>query len=115
GVAPPRTSLLIASTIGATRRRCQPGRPSLVPARGAAAGVGTLAAMLRPGSCVRPAGGSPVRVSTGAPGSRPQSVVERWRAERGVEGLFGGSKSADRSIKRNLQPRQRDNEGAEPL
>ena len=71
--------------------------------------------MLRPGSCVRPAGGSPVRVDTGVPGSRPQSVVERWRAERGVEGLFGGSKFADRSIKRILQPRQRDNEGAEPL
>jgi len=48
--------------------------------------------MLRLGSCVRPAGGSPVRVGVGAPGSRPRFVVERWRAERGVEVLFGGSK-----------------------
>ena len=48
--------------------------------------------MVRLGSCVRPAGGSPVRVSAGAPGSRPRFVVERWRAERGVESLFGGSK-----------------------
>jgi hypothetical protein len=40
----------------------------------------------------RPAGGSPVRVSAGAPGSRPRLVVERRRVERGVESLFGGSK-----------------------
>ena len=40
----------------------------------------------------RLAGGSPVRVSAGAPGSRPRLVVERWRVERGVESLFGGSK-----------------------
>lgn len=32
--------------------------------------------MLRLGSCVRPAGESPVRVSAGAPGSRPQSREE---------------------------------------
>jgi hypothetical protein len=50
--------------------------------------------VLRLGSCVRPAGESPVRVSAGAPGSRPRSVVERRRAERGVESLFGGSKRA---------------------
>ena len=50
--------------------------------------------MLRLGSCVRPAGESPVRVSAGAPGSRPRFVVERRRAERGVESLFGGSKRA---------------------
>ena len=48
--------------------------------------------MLRPGSWSRLAGGSPVRVGIGAPGSRPRFVVERWRAERGVESLFGGSK-----------------------
>ena len=35
---------------------------------------------------------SPTRVSAGAPGSRPRFVVERRRAERGVESLFGGSK-----------------------
>ena len=40
---------------------------------------------------------SPVRVVAGEPGSRPRSVVERWRAERGVESLFGGSKHAGRS------------------
>jgi hypothetical protein len=50
--------------------------------------------MLRLGSCVRPAGGSPVRVSAGAPGSRPRSQGEISAAERGVESLFGGSKRA---------------------
>jgi hypothetical protein len=50
--------------------------------------------MLRLESCVRPAGVSPVRVSAGAPGSRPRFVVERRRAERGVESLIGGSKRA---------------------
>lgn len=48
--------------------------------------------MLRLGSCDRPAGESPARVSAGAPGSGPRFVVERRRAERGVESLFGGSK-----------------------
>ena len=50
--------------------------------------------MLRLGSCVRPAGVSPVRVSAGAPGSRPRFSGEIRRAERGVESLFGGSKRA---------------------
>ncbi len=71
--------------------------------------------MVRPGSLTRPAGGSPVRVGTGAPGSRSQLGGENRRAERGVKSLFGGSKSAGRSITRNLQPRQSYNEGAEPL
>jgi hypothetical protein len=44
--------------------------------------------MLRPGSQSRPSGESPVRVGTGAPGSRPRFVVERRRAERGVDSLF---------------------------
>ena len=57
-------------------------------------GLPTVPPMLRVEDCVRPAGGSPVRVSVGAPGSRPQFVVERRRAERGVESLFGGSKRA---------------------
>jgi hypothetical protein len=48
--------------------------------------------MLRLGSWIRPAGGSPVRVSAGAPGSRPRSRGEILAAERGVESLFGGSK-----------------------
>ena len=48
--------------------------------------------MVRPESWIEPAGVSPVRVGAGAPGSRPRFVVERRRAERGVESLFGGSK-----------------------
>jgi len=48
--------------------------------------------MLRLGSCVRPAGESPVRVGAGAPGSRLRSQGEILGAERGVESLFGGSK-----------------------
>jgi hypothetical protein len=48
--------------------------------------------MVRLGSWIRPAGVSPVRVDAGVPGSRPRFVAERWRAERGVESLFGGSK-----------------------
>jgi len=48
--------------------------------------------MVRLESCVRPAGGSPVRVSAGAPGSRPRLEGEILRVERGVESLFGGSK-----------------------
>src|ERR1017187_938394 len=74
-----------------------------------------LERVLRPGSWSRPAGVSPVRVDTGGPGSRPRFVVERRRAERGVESLFGGSEHAGRSLKRTLQPRQSHNAGAEPL
>ena len=50
--------------------------------------------MLRLASWIRPAGGSPVRVGVGAPGSRPRSRGEILAAERGVESLFGGSKRA---------------------
>src|ERR1039458_5492940 len=71
--------------------------------------------MLRPESWIRLAGGSTVRVGTGAPGSRPQFVGEIRRAERGDKSLFGGSKSAGRSFKRILQPRHIYNGGAEPL
>jgi hypothetical protein len=53
--------------------------------------------MLRPGSWIRLAGVSPVRVVAGVPGSRPRFVVEMRRAERGVESLFGGSKRVGRS------------------
>ena len=49
--------------------------------------------MLRLASCVRPAGESPVRVSAGAPGSRPQSRGEIPAAERGVESLIGAKAS----------------------
>jgi hypothetical protein len=76
---------------------------------------GIVQTMLRPASWSRPAGESPVRVGTGAPGSRPRFVVERRRAERGVESLFGGSEHAGRSVKRTLQPRQTHNGGAEPV
>ena len=71
--------------------------------------------MLRPESWTGLAGGSPVPVGTGAPGSRPRFVVETRRAERGVKSLFGGSKCAGRSVKRTLQPRQIHNGRAEPL
>lgn len=70
---------------------------------------------LRPASWTGPAGGSPAPVGTGAPGSRPRFVVERRRAERGVESLFGGRKCAGRNVKRTLQPRQTHNGRAEPL
>jgi hypothetical protein len=50
--------------------------------------------VLRLGSWIRPAGGSPVPVGAGAPGSRPQSRGEIPAAERGVESLFGGSERA---------------------
>ena len=71
--------------------------------------------MVRPESWSRLTGGSPVRVGTGAPGSRPRFVVERRRAKRGVKSLCGGSEHAGRSIKRTLQPRQGNNGGAEPF
>jgi hypothetical protein len=71
--------------------------------------------MLRPESWTGLAGGSPVPVGTGAPGSRPRFVVETRRAERGVKSLFGGSKCAGRSVKRTLQPRHMYNGRAEPL
>ena len=79
--------------------------------------------MLRPASCPRPAGVSPVRVGVGAPGGRRRLVVERWRVERGVESLFGGSERAgcdcslvseDRSYKPMVKSSggQRESEGA---
>jgi len=52
----------------------------------------------RPESCTVPAGGSPVRVSAGAPGSRHQSAGEILQAERCVKSLeVGGSKGAGRN------------------
>ncbi len=59
--------------------------------------INTLVDMLRPESWTIPAGGSPVRVIAGEPGSRPRFVAVRRRAERGVESHFGGSKRAGRS------------------
>ena len=72
--------------------------------------------MLRPENWNKPTGESPVRVSTGTPGSRPQPESENVQAERGVKSLFiGGSKSVGCSLKRTLQPRQIYKERAEPL
>jgi len=53
--------------------------------------------MVRPESCTVPAGGSPVRVSAGAPGSRHQPSGETPGAERCVKSLFGGSEEAGRN------------------
>lgn len=53
--------------------------------------------MLRPEDWTKPTGVSPVRVVVGEPGSRPRSVGETFRAERGVESHFGGSERAGRS------------------
>ncbi len=77
-------------------RACSGRSPCSRPAQPASTRRGRLyaAAVLRLGSCVRPAGESPVRVSAGAPGSRPRSQGEILGAERGVESLFGGSKRA---------------------
>lgn len=47
--------------------------------------------------CTFPAGGSPVRVSAGAPGSRVQLRLEREVAERTVESLVRGSNEAGRN------------------
>jgi len=51
--------------------------------------------MLRLGSCIRPAGGSPVRVGAGAPGSRPRYAQRRTiRRERMISefaGVLGAS------------------------
>lgn len=82
---------------GRLRARCRVpagvGRPGRDPGAG-----GYTRGVVRPGSCVRPAGVSPVPVGTGAPGSRLRFVIERLRAERSVESPFGGSNRAGRSV-----------------
>jgi hypothetical protein len=83
--------------------------------RWARSGPLRVEAMLRPESWSRLAGGSPVRVDTGVPGSRSRFVVETRRAERDVKSPFGGSKHAGRSVKRTLQPRHTYSGEAEPL
>ena len=50
--------------------------------------------MVRPERRDLLAGERPVRVSAGAPGSRPQPRGETPTAERGVKSLFGGSERA---------------------
>ncbi|MGH9301706.1 MAG: hypothetical protein ACRD0E_07470 [Acidimicrobiales bacterium] len=69
--------------------------------RRARALLSKMRAVLRPENWTSPAGASPVRVIAGEPGSRPRSVAERRRAERGVESLFGGSKRAGRRTTRS--------------
>ena len=66
---------------------------------------------------VEPAGGSPATVSAGAPCSRPRSKGEIPAAERGVESPHvsrrrgvGGEPVHGPSIKRTLQPREREAE-----
>ena len=76
-----------------------PQRPGRDPAREPSHRASTRPEV-RPESWTRPAGASPVRVVAGEPGSRPRFVVERRRAERGVESLSGGSKRAGRSATR---------------
>ena len=69
--------------------------------------------MVRPESWIRPAGVSPVRVGADAPGSRPRFVIERSRAERGVESLFwreqacGPQHQANSAASLHLQRRSR--------
>ncbi len=63
-----------------------------------AAAAGYNRRVVRPGSCTDSAGGSPARVSVGAPGSRHQPGREIDRAERCVESLeAGGSEGAGRN------------------
>jgi len=80
----------------------EPMRLSRLEACGLSEGYVSIGFMVRPGSWSRPAGGSPVRVDTGVPGSRPRFVGEIRRAERGVESLFGGSNTAGRSVQANF-------------
>jgi hypothetical protein len=92
-----RPQTLLRSRRSLRRGRSRPPLMAPLISRWWPRGCHRVAAVLRPASCPRPAGVSPVRVGTGAPGSRPRFVVERRRAERGVESLFGGSKIAGRS------------------
>ena len=81
-------------------RRSRPTRSTAAHVRALTRAATYRHRMLRPGNWTKPAGASPVRVIAGEPGSRPRFVVERRRAERGVESLFGGSKRAGRSATR---------------
>jgi hypothetical protein len=87
-------------------RRCTSG-PSIsgletnaITSQSSTVGKVAFSGVVRPGSWTRPAGVSPARVIAGEPGSRPRSVAERRRAERGVKSLFGGSKRVGRSATR---------------
>lgn len=58
----------------------------------------------RPGSSTEPAGESPVQVSAGASGSRPQFSVERPAAQRGVETLLEETLSILDSLRNKILP-----------
>ncbi len=76
---------------------------------------GYASSVVRPERWSRPASVSLVRVVAREPGSRPRLDGENHQVERGVKSLRGGSERTGRSNARVLQPRQRNNEGAEPL
>ena len=66
--------------------------------------------MVRPESCIESAGGSPDRVSAGAPGSRHRAEREISQSERCVKSLERGSGEAGRnkvnvSASSNYQPK----------
>ena len=69
------------------------------------------AAVVRPESCIKLTGASPVAVSAAAPRSRPRAWVEMPPPERGVKGpqrvvwLVRGEQVRRPSIKRTVQPR----------
>lgn len=63
-----------------------------------------LRLMSRPGSSTEPAGESPVQVSAGASGSRPQFSVERPAAQRGVETLLEETLSILDSLRNKILP-----------
>src|SRR3990167_5261292 len=72
--------------------------------------------MVRPVSRVSPAGGSPVPVSAGAPGSRPRAAGEIPTPERGIESPYVTARSKEGSgaagpmhRRELLQPRDIDN------
>jgi hypothetical protein len=72
--------------------------PRHLPIARPAGSFGIMTSMVCPESCTVPTGGSPVRVSAGAPGSRHQSAGEILQTERCVKSLeAGGSKGAGRN------------------
>lgn len=71
----------------------------------------TMPGMVRPESCIKLTGASPVAVSAAAPRSRPRAWAEMPPPERGVKGprrvvwLGRGEQVRRPSIKRTVQPR----------
>ncbi|EUA23403.1 thiolase, C-terminal domain protein [Mycobacterium xenopi 4042] len=71
--------------------------------------------MVRPESWIRLAGGSPVPVSTGAPGSRPGSSLRGDGLSGVSRASLEGASARAVAASRTLQPRQIHNRRAEPL